>query len=1446
MAQQGPNSTNVSLELFPTSSPSSSSTEHNNNSGPTPLQWQHVQPNDAGRPDGRWGHSTLLVADKYIVIVGGLQAGRTLNDAWVFNLENQKWARCLVVGTPPTPRWGHSSTLSAPHTLLLLGGREGSKPMSMSEYYELDLKTMTWTKKETVQPAPRSRYAHGVVSLGMTSRQLLLFGGHGGRSRYYNDVHILQLPIPNNSSSVTDTTTGNTTTTVSNNNNNNSSPPFHFSSSSHTNTAVTSGGTTSSALSTNSTYTSSNIPGNNTVLLHNNGNSLNDSSSSSSNLSMGVPQLSPLSNSLMQTIFNTNWLKSVGSTNNSSNNNVGSNIFLNNASHSMMNSEDSDRLSSSITIGNHNTMPGGGVTNHHDGIWLTPHITGTAPSKRSGHTATLCGNRLFIIGGYNGKDILNDLGILHLSTWSWSSPLVTGSGLPPLVGHCADSIPGSNQIVIFGGSVSATELSCSIYVLDTDILASTALHQARAPEARFWHRSVVISLPSSRPAPRSFNHITHDSNPSESASIPNAKPGTFSNNNNGNDTDANILSPVGYILSGVRSENNTDTSLHRSDATAESTFIAEANLSVVETYTSSDNSSLSGRNNPENDSNLHIHDKVPRTTSPDKMLTTSTSNKGSPNKPTNLSASNTNPRDYFIFVFGGSGERGQAYNDIHLLDVSALAHGEDLTETLALAPTSNSPSKLSFGATKQSTVSNGLNDDYHGTLLHSNRPLLQNPINSNAIDSVSSSIPNTMYTNGNPQEMMESGFITQDNVDNSIGSENNSGIVIGLVTRRATAPSMAVGLGGVGKMISTRNSNPGTNPFGNNNESSINGNSSSPTGSTISMNPSSLNQQQLSMYGSGGYNTIMMNHGGGNNNARMNLNTSENNNDNHNNRRFMNNNYPGMNNHAVSGDNEMYHHQPNHNHHHLYQQQLQVQQQQRINHNNNNNNRGYVNGTGNPNTSMNNYKNIPNNNNNRLSGNNNSNSNGGSPLPPPLPSHNSLMHPQARQMNNSGHSSVRLGQQQNTMLNNYNNNSGNGNSGFLSNFTSNINNNNNSYWGNYSNTSTNNNYNNSEGINNYGLPGNYLSSNSMGSHRLNMNSNSNNGMGVVQGQNNNLNNNNNILNKNSLSLVSQSHVPVNHAMGGNQGNNNNRGNPSTATNSRNNFIGPTSSVNMQNFNDQSLQQSRNPSSFTTDYLMNSINNSSSSSLLFNTTNNNNNNGLLSSSSNLLLDPLLSSNDPLTNQLLLDSLRSSNLNSNNNGSNNLLNSNISLQSQLLQNSLLFNDVNNLMNFGASNLSSSNVSFTTVPTQGRNSLSSNNNTNNSKNTIDEEHKLYEQLQSALSSGNPNLAASAAAAIASFRSRSQQPSQQSVESFLSYPNHNHTNYYANNSNPGDLFGNNNTGNIGGNSTTKHMNILSANGNSSQNNTSNNNNGRSNSNNGSNNNNDSLDNYFSNLNLQ
>jgi len=57
----------------------------------------------------------------------------------------------------------------------------------------LDLKTMAWSRLDTTTPPPKARYAHGVVALGSDiavpgtppgSTHVLMFGGHGGRSRW--------------------------------------------------------------------------------------------------------------------------------------------------------------------------------------------------------------------------------------------------------------------------------------------------------------------------------------------------------------------------------------------------------------------------------------------------------------------------------------------------------------------------------------------------------------------------------------------------------------------------------------------------------------------------------------------------------------------------------------------------------------------------------------------------------------------------------------------------------------------------------------------------------------------------------------------------------------------------------------------------------------------------------------------------------------------------------------------------------------------------------------------------------------------------------------------------------------------------------------------------------------------------------------------------------------
>ncbi|XP_015574248.1 tRNA wybutosine-synthesizing protein 2/3/4 isoform X1 [Ricinus communis] len=142
----------------------------------------------------------------------------------------------------------------------------------------------------------------------------------------------------------------------------------------------------------------------------------------------------------------------------------------------------------------------GGMGRHarrNDTLLLDP-INGTlktidavgAPSPRLGHTASLVGDLLFVIGGRSGPlDILGDVWILNTASKEWRLAECTGSYFSPRHRHAA-AVVGSS-IYVYGGLDNETS-SSSLYVLNTESLQwKEVLVGGEQPCARHSHSMVA-------------------------------------------------------------------------------------------------------------------------------------------------------------------------------------------------------------------------------------------------------------------------------------------------------------------------------------------------------------------------------------------------------------------------------------------------------------------------------------------------------------------------------------------------------------------------------------------------------------------------------------------------------------------------------------------------------------------------------------------------------------------------------------------------------------------------------------------------------------------------------------------------------------------------------------------------------------------------------------------
>jgi len=133
-------------------------------------------------------------------------------------------------------------------------------------------------------------------------------------------------------------------------------------------------------------------------------------------------------------------------------------------------------------------------------------MTGTPPSSRNGHTATLVHTRdehgeeralIYIIGGWMGHHASSDLHILDITnpnTLKWIPTQVDGISPGACNMHSADFIPHLREIFVFRGGDGSAYLN-DLHALNVDTMKWRQISTSgKAPEPRADHASAYLSL----------------------------------------------------------------------------------------------------------------------------------------------------------------------------------------------------------------------------------------------------------------------------------------------------------------------------------------------------------------------------------------------------------------------------------------------------------------------------------------------------------------------------------------------------------------------------------------------------------------------------------------------------------------------------------------------------------------------------------------------------------------------------------------------------------------------------------------------------------------------------------------------------------------------------------------------------------------------------------------
>lgn len=106
-------------------------------------------------------------------------------------------------------------------------------------------------------------------------------------------------------------------------------------------------------------------------------------------------------------------------------------------------------------------------------VWRTVETTGEAPQQRANHASAVLEfngtTELYVFGGWNGSERLNDVHILDTETSTWSTPRISGSRPHPRAGMSLTALRG--RLYLFGGSGTSSKCFDDLQIFDRKEMA---------------------------------------------------------------------------------------------------------------------------------------------------------------------------------------------------------------------------------------------------------------------------------------------------------------------------------------------------------------------------------------------------------------------------------------------------------------------------------------------------------------------------------------------------------------------------------------------------------------------------------------------------------------------------------------------------------------------------------------------------------------------------------------------------------------------------------------------------------------------------------------------------------------------------------------------------------------------------------------------------------------